>query len=212
MAEVELTKRRRNQKGEGSRLGEELIQAAMRILDRAPSTQLSLRMVAREAGVAAPSAYPHFSDAQAMMTAIVHECWRQMAEEMSQAVLERPNADPLDELKVKMAAFVHYAMARPSRYQLLFALQPIEQNEEGEGHNHLRPVFRQVFETVNKLVMTGGGLPTDDASSSALLAISIAHGRIGLAHLAPNRAGNRADRVESYVADLIDRLFRPQPQ
>jgi len=47
--------RRRNSRGEGSLLKGEVIRAAMRLLDRASNAELSLRMVAREAGIAAPS-------------------------------------------------------------------------------------------------------------------------------------------------------------
>jgi AcrR family transcriptional regulator len=46
---VVLAKRQRNQRGAGARLKDELIDAAMRILDRNPDAQLSLRMVAKEA-------------------------------------------------------------------------------------------------------------------------------------------------------------------
>lgn len=200
-------KRQRNQRGEGSRLREELIQAAMRVLDSAPGSQLSLRLVAREAGVAAPSVYPHFADVRTMMTEIVRECWQQVGEEMGEAAATSPAADAPTRLKRQFSAFVDYAMGRPSRYQLLFALHPIGAKEEDEMQGHLRPAYRQVLQSIEAFIAEGGRLPSDDKASSTLLLISLAHGRIALAHLAPRRPGNSAASVKAFVLDAIDRLF-----
>ncbi|RYE70576.1 MAG: TetR/AcrR family transcriptional regulator [Rhizobiaceae bacterium] len=200
-------KRRRNQRGEGSRLKEELIQAAMRILDSSPGSQLGLRIVAREAGVAAPSVYPHFADARTLMTEIVRECWQQVGDEMAAAAAASAAPDAVGRLKDQFSAFVDYAMGRPSRYQLLFALNPINPEEEDTMQGHLRPAYRQVRHLVESFVAEGGRLPGEDLVSSTLLLISLAHGRIALAHLAPNREGNGADGVKAFVLDAIDRLF-----
>ncbi|HEX7856855.1 MAG TPA: TetR/AcrR family transcriptional regulator [Sphingobium sp.] len=200
-------KRQRNQRGEGSRLREELIQAAMRVLDSAPGSQLSLRLVAREAGVAAPSVYPHFADVRTMMTEIVRECWQQVGEEMGDAAATLPPADAMTRLKRQFSAFVDYAMGRPSRYQLLFALNPIGAKEEDEMQGHLRPAYRQVLQSIEAFIDEGGRLPSEDGASSTLLLISLAHGRIALAHLAPGRPGNSATSVKAFVLNAIDRLF-----
>jgi len=55
--------RRRNLRGEGGRLKAGVIDATMRLLDRSPTAESSLRMAAKEGGVAAPSIYAHFPDA-----------------------------------------------------------------------------------------------------------------------------------------------------
>lgn len=72
--------------------------------------------VAREAGVATPSVYPHFADAQTLMSEIVRECWRQLEASMLAAALSSSDSRPFVRLKAqKMSAYVHYAMERPSR-------------------------------------------------------------------------------------------------
>lgn len=184
------------------------MRAAMRILDRAPGSQLSLRLVAREAGVAAPSVYPHFADARTMMTEIVRECWRQVGEEMA-AGAAAYSTDARGRLKNQFSAFVDYAMERPSRYQLLFALQPIDPAEADTMQGHLRPAYRQVLHVVEEFAREGGKLPGEDIASSTLLLISLAHGRIALAHLAPDRVGNSARGVKAFVLQAIERLFPP---
>lgn len=207
MEDRETAVRKRNRRGEGGLLRDELIRAAMRILDRSPATQLSLRMVAREAGIAAPSVYPHFDDARTMMSEIVRECWRQMALAMAEAARDSAGHSAFDRLKAQMAAFVRYAMERPSRYQLLFAMQPMEPEASREMEGYLKPVYRQVIEALEAYQSEGGLLPASDMMSSALLVISLAHGRIALAHLAPQRLGNSAPHVEAFVLDLLERIF-----
>jgi AcrR family transcriptional regulator len=197
-------KRQRNQRGEGARLKDELIEAAMRLLDRSPNAQLSLRMVAKEAGIAAPSVYRHFADVNAMMAEFIRVCWSQMGEHLNAATKDLEPAEPLDALKAKMAAFVRYAMDRPSRYQLLFAPS---YRPEHDLDGPLRPAFRQVRESVEAIAASGAKLPARDAFTSALMLISLAHGRIALAHLAPQRQGNFAPDVEAFVLETLDLLF-----
>ena len=199
-----LEKRQRNQRGEGARLRDELIEAAMRILDRAPGMQLSLRMVAKEAGVAAPSVYRHFPDAKAMIGGIVRECWSQMGDRLVNAASDMGTESPFDALKAEMSAFVRYAMERPSRYQLLFALSS---DPEHDLEGPVRPAFRPIRESIEAIATGGGKVPTADSFAAALMLLSLAHGRIGLAHLAPNRRGNHAAGVEAFVLETLEILF-----
>src|SRR5918997_837619 len=78
--------RERNPQGEGARLRDELIAAAGRLLARDGDVDaLSLRGVAREAGVAAPSVYLHFASKGDLLRAFVgsHFAARQRAIETS---------------------------------------------------------------------------------------------------------------------------------
>lgn len=201
-----MQQRRRNQRGEGAHLRIELVQAAMRILDRSPAAELSLRMVAREAGVAAPSVYSQFADAKTMFAEIVRECWRQLAAAMAECALHAP-ADPYAGLRAEMTAYVQYAMERPSRYQLLFALQPMETERLADLPGLLQPAYRRVLACVEQLVARGTA--KRDAVSTTLLVISLAHGRIALAHLAPHRAGNSSAGVTDFVLDALAQMFEP---
>lgn len=197
-------KRQRNLPGEGGRLRDEAIEAAMRILDRSPASPLSLRTVAREAGVAAPSLYRQFEDANAMLREVERECWRQLGVEMSTAAERGRNEPPLKRLQEQLGAYVRYAMQRPSRYRLLFALQ-LATDADFDGP--VRPAYRPVLETIESHAEAGGRLPTADAVSAAIFTISFVHGRIALAHLAPARPGNSASVVEEFVRETLGRLF-----
>ncbi len=164
-------------------------------------------MVAKEAGVAAPSVYAHFTDVRHLISEIVRECWRQLAVEMGDDVVA--GGDAHSTIKGQLCAYVRYAMERPSRYQLLFALQPIDANEPHDLPGFVQPAFRKVRNTLRVLRDSGAPMPGDDSFSAALLVLSLVHGRIALAQLAPWREGNSASGVETFVVETIDRLIQP---
>ena len=204
---IPVPQRRRNLRGEGGRLKGEVIQAAMRILDRAPAAALSLRMVAKEAGIAAPSIYPHFKDVKALMTQLVRECWRQLGEEMARAAAAA-QGEPLDKLKAQMAAYVRYAMGRPSRYQLLFALPELEIEVLRELPGTVQPAYRNVTQSLERYVASGKPLPWGEIIDVAMFILSLAHGRIALAQTAPHLRGNAPAGVETFIIGALDRVFK----
>lgn len=179
----------------------------MRILDQNPVSDLSLRMVAREVGVAAPSVYAHFPDAKSMISEIGRECWRQLGEAMSASTAQLPQPKAREELAAKMTAYVRYAMERPSRYQLLFAPEHATSEWSEDAPGLLQPAYRSVMVSVERLASEGGVLLAKDTVSATLVILSLAHGRIALAHLAPWRSGNSADSVTAFVVDTLKQLL-----
>ncbi len=203
-------KRERNQRGSGDRLKSEVIEAAMRILDHNPVSDLSLRMVAREAGIAAPSVYAHFPDAKTMIAEVGRECWRQLGAAISASTADLVSPRVREELCAKMTAYVRYAMERPSRYQLLFAPEHAASEQAEDSPGLLQPAYRSVIASVERLAAEGATLPAKDAVSATLVILSLAHGRIALAHLAPWRSGNSAESVTEFVLETLNQLLGPE--
>ncbi|RYD83820.1 MAG: TetR/AcrR family transcriptional regulator [Verrucomicrobiaceae bacterium] len=201
---MQKVKRQRNQRGEGTRLKSEFVEAAMRILDRNPTSPLSLRMVAKEAGVTAPAVYMQFPDAAAMLKEVVHECWRQMANDMRHALKVSGECSPLETLLTSAQAYVRYAMERPSRYHLLFDMPGVSAMDPV---GPVRPVFRVIAEPIEQMAINNEPVPLSDPILAALLVLSIAHGRIALAHTAPVRPENSTDFVENFVRISVEQIF-----
>jgi AcrR family transcriptional regulator len=64
--------RARNARGEGERLRDEIIVAATKVLSTiGPEDPFSLRAVAKEAKIAAPSVYIHFADRNVLLLAVL---------------------------------------------------------------------------------------------------------------------------------------------
>lgn len=179
----------------------------MRILDRGLVTDLSLRMIAREAGIAPPSIYPHFKDARAMIGEIARDCWQQVGDAMSAAAAASDD-DPHATLQARIGAYVRYAMERPARYQLLFALQPVETETLQDLPGLVLPAYRNILDSMEAIQREGHALPAADPANATVLILSIAHGRVALAHASPHRTGNAPVHVETWVRTMVEGLFR----
>jgi AcrR family transcriptional regulator len=111
--------RERNPQGEGARLRDELIAAAGRLLAADDDVDsLSLRGVAREAGVAAPSVYLHFPSKEALLRAVVGAHFAALQQAIETAVAS--GHDPASRLLSGCLAYCRYAIEQPRSYQLLF--------------------------------------------------------------------------------------------
>ena len=82
-----------------------LIDAARRLLENEGPTALSLRAVAREAGVSPAAPYHHFKDKGELLDAVAHEGWDMLNDLMPQARAKRNSVrDKLTALGVDVQA------------------------------------------------------------------------------------------------------------
>jgi AcrR family transcriptional regulator len=96
-----------------------LIAAAGRLLASGTDAEtLSLRGVAREAGIAAPSVYLHFANKDALFQAVVDEHFSALRHsiEMGSAVAQ----DAASGLLAGCLAYCRYAVEHPGSYRILF--------------------------------------------------------------------------------------------
>ena len=95
-----------------------LIDAASRLLEAEGPSALSLRAVAREAGVSPAAPYHHFKDKGELLEAVAHEGWELLDKALGKAKAEAPSADlALNELGV---AYVCFARENPALYRVMY--------------------------------------------------------------------------------------------
>lgn len=80
------TLRPRNRRGEGGHLRADILAAATDLLDHGDERSVTLRAVARKAGIAAPSIYPHFPGRPALMLAVVRAAFAELTGGLRAAV------------------------------------------------------------------------------------------------------------------------------
>src|SRR5438445_3562284 len=98
-----------NPRGAGTRLREELLDAATRLLAAGGrDAVLTLRGVAREAGVAAPSVYAHFTDLDELVLELIGRHLADLAEVVRAAVRTADPDDAADALRAAAYAYVRW--------------------------------------------------------------------------------------------------------
>ncbi|MFI6166156.1 TetR/AcrR family transcriptional regulator [Nocardia sp. NPDC051052] len=110
----------RNRRGEGARLRDDIVAAAVELLDETGDEKaVTLRSVARRVGIAAPSIYRHFPDQPTIMLAVVQRAFAELEEHLS-AALAGAGDEPRDRLFVFCRAYLDFAELHPERYRTMF--------------------------------------------------------------------------------------------
>ncbi len=93
-----------------------LLQAALDILEVHDVPGLTLREVARRAGVSPMAPYRHFTDKDALLAAVAEQGFRRLCERLN----DTPHADPMADLAAQCGAYVRFACDEPALYRLMF--------------------------------------------------------------------------------------------
>jgi len=111
--------RQRNPRGQGQILRDQLVEAATDLLATLDSPQaLTLRMVARQVGVAPASVYSHFTDLNALVEHVLRLRYQELAELMARAAGQA--STPLEDLVGRCAAYLYWGTANPGHYRVVF--------------------------------------------------------------------------------------------
>jgi AcrR family transcriptional regulator len=109
--------RRRNPRGQGERLRDDIIEAASRLLADPAAPPLTLRAVAREVGVAATSVYLHFDSIEALTLATVNHLFAELIRRQDGLT----ETDPRERVLAGALVYCEFGLAAPGHYQLMFA-------------------------------------------------------------------------------------------
>jgi len=200
--------RQPNRRGEGGRLRGEILAAATEILDASGNENaVTLRAVARQAGIAAPSIYAHFPDRQAILLALAQEAFSDLTGYLVAA--SSPTDDPVRDLRAVCDAYLDYASRRPQRYRLMFGGVWSAAEALSSGAVALDDVTALGQNTLEVLTVrlqacidSGASVSTDAATDAVAL-------WLGLHGLAHQRSVSTAFPWPSDIADrVIDPLAR----
>jgi len=92
----------------------EIVAAARLILERSGPDALSMRAIAAELGIRAPSLYKHVADKETLEVALISDALAEVAD-----VFEAAVADSDDSLAAVAAAYRTWALAHPHLYRLM---------------------------------------------------------------------------------------------
>ena len=139
-----------------------LLAHGLRLIEARDANTLSLREVARAAGVSATAVYRHFPDKRALMAALAEEGLARLYEAQAAAAAAAPG----NAFEATGRAYVRFALAQPALFRLTFAYPDVFTDPVGDAASRL------LHE--NAIALTGG----DEAEAKllAMRAWSVAHG------------------------------------
>jgi AcrR family transcriptional regulator len=200
--------RTRNRRGEGARLREEIVDAASRLLEESGSeAAVTLRAVAREIGISAPSIYPHFAGPEAILGAVVARAYDALLARLQLAV--QGEQDPVARLRAIAHAYVAFAAEQPQRYRILFqrdrppgaaTIDTPETVEQMIGAD----AFAVLLDAVRDCIAAGASTAPSPLVAATELWVAV-HGYVTLRASTPEFAWPGTDEI---LDDLITHLGR----
>lgn len=184
VAAMSTLTRRRNARGSGALLREEILTAATELLDAADSeSEVTLRRIAATAGITAPAIYAHFADREAILAAISERAWRDVVAEIrARAALGRTARDRLQR---GCATYVTFAQRFPMRYALMTRTAA------------LTPSAGDALQVVTRGLASCRANPTDPSSADLpRIAAALSTALHGVAML------NRTDAPSMWLSDV----------
>jgi len=152
-----------------------LINAALEQLEAGGESSVSLRALAKAAGVSPNAPYRHFEDKGALMAALAADGFRQFAE----AIVRAGTAEtPLKALTAQGQAYLDFAGAHPALYRLMFSPYGYSLHSPS-CQNEATRAFSSLVATVARA--QGSGWKTSVSLPTAALSYwSALHGWAGL--------------------------------
>lgn len=200
--------RARNPRGQGAHLRAEIVAAASRLLDLSGNPEaITLRGVAREVGVAAPSIYAHFSDREEIVQAVIDDGFRELVKEIRAA--SNIEDQPAAQLDAGVRAVLHFAWTWPARFAVMLGRPGFTDPEPHRGNDDPATVsFQLMVDAIDDCIRQG--LSTCTKPHLAATAIMTAtHGYALVRAQKPTFSWPSEDELVTYYITALAQLTPP---
>lgn len=158
-------------------LRDTLLAACLRLIETEGLGAVSLRRVAREAGVSTGAPYHHFADRSALLAALSTQGFRRLGSDLADA---RAAADsPLQALTAMAETYVRFSQENPGYFRLMFRPELSQPDKHPDARAAGDAAFDVLADTIAEAV-AAGLLPADKADTLAVMWWSLAHGMASL--------------------------------
>lgn len=185
-------------------LREELLTACVALVEAEGIGAVSLRRVARAAGVSPGAPYHHFADRSALLGAISAQGFGLLTERLRTA--REAAGDPFEALGALVRAYVLFAGERPAHFQVMFRPELSKPEKHPETAAAGDAAFQVLAEVVADCRRTGRA-PAVDLPAMATLVWALAHGLAALWLDGPlQQRSARFDTTPEALTEEIARL------
>ncbi len=151
-----------------------IVQASVQLIEEAGVGALSMREVARRAGVSHQAPYHHFEDREAILGAIAQEGFRMMSAAFEQVLTAEPPS-LRGRITSALHTYVEFALQNPAHFRVMFRPELVKLENcpgaQAEGDRAFTILQQLVDETVSL------GVPAHPSKDALLLVFwSVAHG------------------------------------
>jgi AcrR family transcriptional regulator len=158
-------------------LREALMSATLELIETEGIGAVSLRRVARAAGVSPGAPYHHFTDRAALLTALADEGFHLLAAALTDA--HAAAATTNGALAAILTAYVHFGQRNPAHFGLMFRPELTKSHKSPQGQEAGEEAFAVLDRTVAEC-LAAGTVKAVDKDVLAITLWSLAHGLAAL--------------------------------
>lgn len=175
-----------------------LVEAAITLIAEQGVDAMTLRELGRRVGVNHRAVYRHFADKRALLVAVAIAGFETLAVQLQAAMGEA--MDPTERLQRLARAYVHFAIAEPARYQVMFGPRLNADGAYPELETAIAPAFDLVRQEVREGAAKGVFRPLEDRGTALGLWAAL-HGVASLIRL--QRIRVRPEKLDGYIEGLV---------
>lgn len=173
MQKYPMTNRKRATYHHGN-LRETLLAAALKLLDKAGPDAITIREVARLAGVSHAAPVNHFKDRTTLLTAVATQLFEDL-----DGVIEKQTATtqgkPVEKVNSFINALITYGLKHPNRYRLLWR-RDLVNNQDETLQQAMDAIYDKLVATLDRSTRK----KRYDKHTSAVALWSLAHGYVSM--------------------------------
>jgi AcrR family transcriptional regulator len=166
-----------------------LLQASLALIDESGIGALSLREVARKAGVSHNAPYHHFKDRGSLLAALAEDGFAALAQQMAAARAAAPDASA--RLEACGLAYIRFALASPARFKLMFRPELTGPDAQAAVAQSSTPALDTLAAAIVE-AQAGGLAPAGDPKPLVLTCWAAVHGVASLLLDGPLARAHRA--------------------
>jgi AcrR family transcriptional regulator len=145
------------------------MQASLALIEEGGLDRLSMREVARKAGVSHQAPYHYFGDREAILAALAGEGFSRLGQSLARA----DAGEPGDAVVAMGKAYVDFAIRHPAHFQVMFRADAVPLDRYPEARKQEADAFGKLVEEIDK---TFASQPPEERRKIAVAAWAMVHG------------------------------------
>jgi AcrR family transcriptional regulator len=132
-------------------LRQDVLQASLALIEEGGLDRLSMRKVARKAGVSHQAPYHYFGDREAILAALAGEGFSRLGQSLARAAADA--GEPGDAVVAMGKAYVDFAIRHPPYFQVMFRADAVPLDRYPEARKQENEAFGKLVEEIDKAFM-----------------------------------------------------------
>ena len=130
-------------------LRQKVLKASLALIEEGGLNRLSMREVARKAGVSHQAPYHYFNDREAILAELAGEGFSRLGQALSRAA-DQAGSEPVKAVEDMGRAYVEFALRNPAYFQAMFRADAVPLDRYPEARKREEETFGRLVESIGQ--------------------------------------------------------------